>query len=399
MKKIVISVALAGVAAHASADLFGALKAISNVQNAQQALQIQQMQANGLLQRGNAPTIAAPVVLQAVSEEAVAEKIKALGAPLAGASISGARDGFSVNGRRHIDAEGTIDGYAYDVMSGDITYAINTSYTTRTYKYLPAGSDKEPLVIGVSQRSMAGWQFNSLSGKSLSGDAVTLTPKGVLVVRDSAAFRYEPGTGTISVAVPDGWSVAPMQRGNLASGYLMLEKIEEESMLQLNKVMSLGATVGLNKKEDYALLEIKTGKLTLLNIQLDGKNQTSLSNCRRKNSMVNVCENATSYESLYSDVGRNMGHYYWKANWMNTPGGPIMVSMENGVQDIFITDLKTGKKTLAFSRTLGISDFDVYQSPDGNVRINAKWMFQDHVIENAVKFLQENPDITLAQAK
>ena len=73
--------------------------------------------------------------------------------------------------------------------------------------------------------------------------------------------------------------------------------------------------------------------------------------------------------------------------------------MENGVQDIFITDLKTGKKALAFSRTLGISDFDAYQSPDGNVRINAKWMFQDHAIENAVKFLQENPDITLAQAK
>lgn len=170
-------------------------------------------------------------------------------------------------------------------------------------------------------------------------------------------------------------------------------------MLQLNSVMSLGATVGLTKKEDYALFETKTGKLTLLNIQSDGKNQTNLSNCKRKNSMVNICENATSYESLYSDVGRNMGHYYWKANWMNTPNGPILVSMENGVQDIFITDLKTGKKTLAFSRTLGISDFDAYQSLDGNVRINAKWMFQDHAIENAVKFQQENPDITLAQAK
>ena len=81
------------------------------------------------------------------------------------------------------------------------------------------------------------------------------------------------------------------------------------------------------------------------------------------------------------------------------PRCPIPVSMQNGGQDIFISNRKTGTKTLAFSRTLGISDFDASQSPDGNVRINAKWMFQDHAIENAVKFLQENPDITLAQAK
>lgn len=150
-------------AAHVSADLFGALKAISNVQNAQQAMQIQQMQANGMLQRGGAPTIAAPVVLQPMSEEAVAEKIKALGAPLAGAAISGSRDSFSINNRRYIDAEGAIGGYAYNVLTGDITYAINTSYSSRTYKYLPAGSDKEALVIGVAQRSMNGWQFSSLS--------------------------------------------------------------------------------------------------------------------------------------------------------------------------------------------------------------------------------------------
>ena len=193
------------------------------------------------------------------------------------------------------------------------------------------------------------------------------------MVRDSAAFRYEAGH---RVPFPSPCRMAgrsadatwqPRQRLSDAG------KIEEESMLQLNKVMSLSATVGLNKKEDYALLEIKTSKLTLLNIQLDGKNQTSLSTAVvKQHGQSSVKTPPALHESLYSDVGRNMGHYYWKANWMNTPGGPIMVSMENGVPDIFITDLKTGKKTLAFSRTLGISDFDVYQSPDGNVRINAK---------------------------
>lgn len=399
MKKIAISIVLAGMATHASADLFGALNALNNMQKTQQALQVQQQMQGGLMLQVGGGAAPAPVQLQTVTEEAVAAKLKEMGEPLKGAVIRSARDGFSVNNVRHVDAEGRIAGFAYDAVSGDITYMIANNPNARTFKYLPAGSTKEPLVIGVAQKTMNGWQFSSLSGKNLAGDSVTLTPKGVLVVRDSAAFRYEPGVGASQMGVPDGWVVAPLQRGNLATGYLLLEKIEEESALPIGKVLSLGVTVGLAKKEDYALLEAKTGKLTMLNIQIDGKNQTSLSNCHRKNNYVNICDNATSYESLYTNIGRNMGHYYWKANWMNTPSGPILVSMENSVKDIYITDLTSGKKVQAFSRTLGISDYDIEQGPDGKVRINAKWMFQDHVIDDAVKFMQDNPDITLAQAE
>ena len=76
---------------------------------------------------------------------------------------------------------------------------------------------------------------------------------------------------------------------------------------------------------------------------------------------------SNSFESLYTDIGRNYGHYYWSVDWYMTPTGPIAVTMENGQKDVFIIDLKSSRKVNAFHRALGISSLDVTQSPTGVV--------------------------------
>ncbi|MBA4109826.1 MAG: hypothetical protein C0487_09575 [Leptothrix sp. (in: Bacteria)] len=158
-------------------------------------------------------------------------------------------------------------------------------------------------------------------------------------------------------------------------------------------VQKIGATVGLNKKEDYALLNLDTGKQYLLNIQVDGKLRTVMSNCRKRNAVVNECRSSNSFESLYSDVGRNWGHYYWKVNWYNTPTGPVAVTMENGVTDAFLLDLSSGKKVTAFHRGLGLTTLDSVQSPDGKLAVMADWMFETHRIDDALAHLRDNPDV------
>lgn len=139
-----------------------------------------------------------------------------------------------------------------------------------------------------------------------------------------------------------------------------------------------------------------TGKLFQLNLTSDGKRVMKMSNCRKKNLVINECSTATSFESIYTPDGNpNMGHYYWRANWFNTPSGPIAMSMENGLKDLFITDLTTGKKVTGFSRTLGIQSFSTKQHGDGHVSLAASWAFNTHDIPDVETHLKNSENIAI----
>lgn len=331
-----------------------------------------------------------------ITEEALAQRLAALGPAKPNLKIEGARDGLKIGGATFLDPEGQIKTYAYDVLSGDISYTVRTG-DGLSYKYLRAGSDAEPVTFATGRQSGAGWQVNTVTGKTFSGDTAMPLARGFIVARAGSLFRYEPGKGAKGAAVPEGWNVTPFQRGNVGvTRYVMLERAKPADETRgslasvINSFKSLGAVAGLSKKEDYALMHLDSGKLHLLNVQVSGKNRTVMGNCRKRNNFVNDCDSMTSFESLYSDTGRNFGHYYWKADWYATPSGPIAVTMENGVADVYVLDLDSGKKVSAFHRGLGISTMDVAQAPDGTVAIKANWAFEDHQLDDAVKFLRES---------
>ena len=96
-------------------------------------------------------------------------------------------------------------------------------------------------------------------------------------------------------------------------------------------------------------MNIDSGNLIKLNISVEGKTQTVMSNCRRRNSFVNECATATSFESLYAQDGsRNKLHYFWQINWYQTPSGPIGIAQEGGLVDVSAIDLNTGKRVTLF---------------------------------------------------
>jgi hypothetical protein len=73
--------------------------------------------------------------------------------------------------------------------------------------------------------------------------------------------------------------------------------------------------------------------------------------------------------------------------------------MEDANKKIFITDLTTGKKVVAFHRTLGIADTDVNQDPNGTVSIKAQLAFSHESVDDASGFLANASSGTIAAVK
>jgi hypothetical protein len=322
--------------------------------------------------------------------------------------LSARRDGLLVNGRVFADPEGAMRAYSYDVVSGDVTYQI-ASNGGLVFKYFNPSTGVDPVILGNAAITSSGIQINLLSGSTLGGDSVIPMPRGMLVARGANLFVYEPGKAIQTVSIPDGWVLAPFQRGSVgATRTVLLENVNASNQQKdssglgslLSATKSLGQLLGMNKTEDYAFLNLDTGRLIKLNISVDGKVQMVLSNCRKRNNFVNDCATASSFQSLYApDGSRNRLHYFWQANWYQTPTGPIAVVQEGGLVDLFIIDLSTGKRVTAFHRAMGMTSTDTSQSSDGVVKVSASWLFQDHVIADAASFLSSNPEVGSEAAK
>lgn len=362
--------------------------------------------ADGSISLNTAPTVSPELPSSSTSagiqESEMAARMAAYPKINGTIDIHGRRDGFDVNGVTVLDAEGRITSYAYDVLTGDITYIVQSA-NNFAIKFMRAGTDAPPILIANAVNSRSGeWEITTVTGKKLAGQTLNPTPLGFVVGRDTSAFRYETGKGVRNISIPEGYLLAPLQHGDIGStGYILLEMDESDSKAKgvkglANTFKSLGSTLGLNKKEDYALMEVDTGKLYPLNMSSDGKRVLKMSNCRKKNNVINECSTATSFESIYSPDGTpNMGHYYWRANWFKTPSGPIAITMENGLKDIYITELKTGKKVVGFNRTLGIQSFTTKQHSDGHLSIAAYWAFNTHEIPDVEAHLKNSENIAI----
>lgn len=329
-----------------------------------------------------------------VSEAQLAQALGAWPAKRGDLEIRPRRDGFDVNGQPFIDSEGRMFSYAYDVSSGAITYAVRTSRGL-TIKALNPSNISQSIVIANGDLGANGWEIRTVSGQQLAGDTLSILSNGFLVGRTASAFKYQTGVGVRSIAIPNGFVLAPLQRGNVgATGYILLEKElatggQDGLSRVLSSVSAIGSIVGINKKNDYTLLNIETGKSYPFNIAANGKQQTLMSECRRRNWLISECQRSQTVESVYGlDGDKNNSHYYWLVDWVGTPSGPIALTLEDGLANIYITDLTTGKKVVALNRPFGIAEWEVKQHGDGVVSIKARLAFEWKQIPDAVAFVK-----------
>jgi hypothetical protein len=140
---------------------------------------------------------------------------------------------------------------------------------------------------------------------------------------------------------------------------------------------SLGSSLGINKKGDYILMSLKTGKSFLLDVDSSNKNINLYGGCKPKKKGIfpyNECSKMVSKESLEGKLGgKNRGHYYWAVDWVRTPEGTMAVVNEG--TELLLLNFDTGEKKVAFSRTMGVNDFDILTPEGGQIGLRVKLGF------------------------
>lgn len=344
---------------------------------------IQMLQALRAAQGQQQPT-AAPVAAVPASTISEAELAAQIGRYPNTASIQFEEfpGGFRYNSQAFLDPEGRIVNYRYNTWSGDVSYVLEMADGTRKIKFVRPAPGAEPTLLATARHEGYGWLVSTVTGKTFSGTQVLPTSRGFVVSRDGALFIYTPGENSKTVTPPTGFQIASLQGGDVAStGFLLLERLPQNDG-GLGKFKSLGARLGVNRKEDYALFNIATGQSFPLNISLENKQTSVSSNCQVTNAYaggsirMNKCASHDSVEALYrQDGSRNTGHYYWSVNWFKAKQGPIAVVLQNGQHQLDGIDLKSGKRVVLFKDS-AISSilFQASQSPDGVVKV---WRHKD----------------------
>lgn len=332
-----------------------------------------------------------PQAPTAVTAEAdLGQQIAALPKISKGVLFERRRDGFDVDGIRFIDPEGRIVKYGFDNLTGDVTYLARTNPTTFVIKFVRVTTSTEPITLANATKSDGYWHVETVTGKKLNGQSLLMGGKGFIVARDNSGFMYLPGQGIRNIGAPDDFEIAAFQHGDITgTGFILLERRKKAQDAQnpvgnfIKSLNNVAATVGLSRQEDYVLYNALTGRQYAMNITSTGKERQIFSDCHQIRRYLEKCDNVEFVESLYNTDGSPLlSHYFWRIAWYNS-SAPILIAQENGLVDITVTNLETGAKATAFSRTLGIAGFTTGMNREGKVSISAQLGFSKERIADA----------------
>lgn len=330
-----------------------------------------------------------------------AELVKAYGALPAMprlASFSFVRDGLKFNEQRFADAEGVAERFALDPETATAAYVVQSG-TASAVKIVRLGAGVDPITIGKLTKSAGRSTFQTVTGKSISGDLFFPLTDGALLMRDSVGFRYVIGEGVKQINFPAGWAPTPLQRGNPSTtGWILLERdtaAEKKSLF--SSIKDIGATLGLAPANmDYALFNLNDNKLIAFEIDTSGKSVASYSQCKKSsNGIVNVCDQMTTYDSIWKKDGTpNWTHYFWAIDWQKSQGKPFAVALEKSLRQLNAVDLSSHKKVNLFERTMGINSWRMDLAEDGKYQAKAQLAFDSQSIADITKEIQIRPEIS-----
>lgn len=329
-----------------------------------------------------------------ISKDAFQAKItevKAAGKP---AKVSMKSSQLLVNGKPYLDAEGSVQKYSSNTLTGDFTYLIKATENQAIMKFNRADSNMPAVKIATVRPGPEGVSVKTVTGESFSGNTVVPTADGFIVARNNAVFQFSVEVAQKSFAIKNGFHLARFQQGDVAgTSYVLLEKDDDQSSSEglISSIQGLGSTLGLSKAYDYILVNLDTGKESPLNLPSGTKNTAIYSNCKKQNGFVNKCENVDSVESLYEPDGRpNFSHYYWSVNWFKGKAAPIAIYKES--TKVKAINMDNGKIYTLFSRALGVNYFTTEINTEGKISVMARLGFSSEEIDDLEQFMTENED-------
>lgn len=256
------------------------------------------------------------------------------------------RFGFPSNQNHlYLDPLSPIVGVSGFSATGWATYLVKgNDYNDHVVKRVNFVQGGEPEILGRLEHFRGEWRFTPVGRPTIAAIGYQLTSKGMMLTRTPTAFTYFPSANPAVRMLPEDWNFAWSQRGDIeASRFLIVKK----------------RTGGLFDYGHYLIGFYDFDKQALLPTVLDMKFIADV-----------AAEQFSNRFFLY-----------------DTPRGPVTVTLEDGVNQVVVRNIKTGEKRVAFERAAGIATITAEQTNTGRIFVTAAVGFSDKEIYDAEDFL------------
>jgi hypothetical protein len=202
----------------------------------------------------------------------------------------------------------------------------------------------QPETIGHLEGARGLWKFTPPNGETFAAYDFKLSSKGIFLLRTTHVFTYLPSPTPKAHLLPEGWSFAWTQKGDIEkSRLLVIERQNAGSIFEGGKHL-------------IGFYDIDTGKIVdTLEMNLLAQRE------------------AANFENKF--------HLY------NTAKGPITVALEDGYKHVTVRNLRTGEKKIAFVRDSGIATVQTRQENTGRIAVRVGMGFSNEDIYDAEDFL------------
>jgi hypothetical protein len=237
--------------------------------------------------------------------------------------------------------------------TGWVTYLVagskSNDFIVKRVDFVKGG---EPEIIGTLEGARGEWRFSSPGGPTFAAYEYVLTSKGILLLRDTTVFTYLPSKKPTAQILPEGWSMAWVQKGDIESSRLIVVR-------KLDAINPLGGS-----NFQIGFYDIDQGKII----------------------------ETISMKMLDFDAAKIFPNKFYL---FNTAKGPLCIAIENGHKQVVVRNIRSGEKRVIFERDLGVASLKAEQGGDGRISVRAGVGFSNPSIDDAEAFLYADAKSTV----
>jgi hypothetical protein len=202
----------------------------------------------------------------------------------------------------------------------------------------------DPEVLGHLEGYRREWRFTPVGQLTTAGYGYHLTSKGLVLLRTPSVFTYFPTKNPRATLLPDDWQLAWHQKGDIETSRLLIVKKPAPKGFE------------------------------------PGRHQIGFFDLDKNRMLPTIFEMAFIPDSEEAQFGNRFYLY-------DTPRGPITITLEDGINQVVVRNVKTGEKRIAFQRAAGIARIKAQQVNTGRISVEAAVGFSDETIYDAEDFL------------
>lgn len=204
--------------------------------------------------------------------------------------------------------------------------------------------DTDPEVLGHLEGYRREWRFTPVGQPTTAGYGYHLTSKGLVLLRTPSVFTYFPTKNPRATLLPEDWQLAWHQKGDIENSRLLIVKKRAPKGFE------------------------------------PGRHQIGFFDLDKNRMLPTIFEMTFIPDSEEAQFGNRFYLY-------DTPRGPITITLEDGINQVVVRNVKTGEKRIAFHRDAGIARIKAQQVNTGRISVEAAVGFSDEAIYDAEDFL------------